>query len=469
MYSVVQNVGIYLVEFYNNVTKNCNYNNFKRQGIFMSEEKTLYEEFKHTLPPNIPAEAINNMPRAIVENLADEYAQMMKDEGKEAIAAETEVVDSIEDLLNEVDLDITDEDEELIEEVLDEEPEVEEVVEEKKPKVKIKALEEKSEVKEQPVEKKSSVPQEINLDNLNIVNVNSMDAINSYNRYIKKKIRSTFFVALPASGYTASMRGLNIEEVDSIRNSFDDNYEAKERIKELAYACIEKSSVNFASYAEFLEGTALMELDILLFGIMVKTFGMVNEFNHTCSSCGTSNSLRVNLNNVVRIDNDTSLKKIEEIQTSNNPREQFNTSIVRALHKVYLPDSKIVLELKVPTLSTEKEKVNFFRKSSKKNSTRLFTYANVIHGMYIPYFDVNDEVMDTPYGFTKVNSMDEIIENINLFSKEDRDVIESALTDFYKFRVDFKLEDVECSKCNHKSTLEFDIQENFILSIYREV
>ena len=436
--------------------------------------KTLYEEFKDRLPPHLPEIAVNNMPRSIVENLAEEFENLNKNKttSKEVESEEIEGLEDVDKFLDEYleedEFETNQTIEEMLEEAEDEElePEVEEVSNSFTEFVK----EAKQEAEPTPAKvvikaKKEQPKPTTDLENLTILGINSMEAANSYNRYLKGIVRSTYMVTLPVSGYTAHLRGLKIDEVDSIKSSFEDNIRLKERLNELTYACIEKSTAEFKSYDEFLENTAAGELEILMFGMMIKTFGVINNYAYKCGNCGHQNTITINLNNVVRVNNDSALATIDDINSSENPKELYMNSNLRNSVRVQLPVSLLVLDLKLPSLKKEMSAMKFF-KSTTNESSRLFILSSVIDKMFIPYFGNGD----TPIGFTEVNAMGERAEYINTLTKEDRDVIESNLDEISKHRVDFRLSETKCGSCSHISEgANLDITENFMISILTEM
>ena len=432
--------------------------------------KSLYEEFKDKLPPELPPESINNMSRSLVENLSEEYMARKNVLNNEVETDDLEIEDDIidgEDFMNEFFPDDVEGDEDVdLEVYLDDEDEViEEEIQPEPKKIEVKPSKKKTQTKNSFEEYIEREEKEVNLKKeLNIVNIDSMTASNSYMRFLKKRIRSTYYLILPNSGYTASVRGLDIEEIDALRNSFTDHYEYKKAIKETIFRCIEESSVHFENIDQFANATAILDLEILLFGIMVKTFGNVSNFAYKCTSCEKDNRMSVDLNSIVMIKNDVTRDIMNNIETSEDPQKPFLESKVRDFERIKLPDTQLMIDIGVPTLTNEESTLKAFRSSGKQfEESRLFVYMNTVKDLFMPYFRREDD--EEPSGYTKVTNKMEIYNLLRNMTKKDRDVFDKALEKFYNIDVNFKISNCKCSSCSKDNEVDFNIVENFIQSI----
>lgn len=419
--------------------------------------KTLYDEFGHSLPKSMSPEMVNNMPREIIENLAEEFAERYSTEEEPEQEVEVHTDDPIID-------------------AGEKEPELEEALEEASSLMDFLQSEAKV-VEETPKKKEALPPVKISVErkspkkatslaDLNILSLNSMDAQKSINRYMGRRVFSTYMVVLPISGYSANMRGLKIDEVDSIRSSFEDDFELLERVKELTYACMETNSAGFKSYEEFLEGTSKTELEILLFGMMVKTFGHINEFNVHCRSCKKDNTLRLNMNEIIRIDNPEAITQINRIKEAEDGAAFQKQSTLYDVERVQLPESKIVLDIRIPSIGRESSTQRVFRNMDKNQTTRLFYLMNITDRFFLPHF--NDDESEEPDGYIEITTPIDIMNYLNVLETEDRKVIDDTVDSMILQEVKFRVEKVPCKSCGAENDIRFDIIPNFFRSVLIE-
>lgn len=300
---------------------------------------------------------------------------------------------------------------------------------------------------------------------LRATNANNMEVELAYNNYIKKRVRSTYFVVLPVSGYTASVRGLTIEEIDSIKSSYEDYFTSKDRIKDLIFGCIQSSSIPITDLNKFKEITSITEFKLLLFGIIIKTFGAVNNLEYTCGSCKSKNISKVDINSILMVKDDELKGLIDTIMRSTDPQKEVDDSVLSKVKRFELPDTKIVVDIAIPSFKRDSEITTFFRMANKAiEESSIFNYMSLIKKMYIPHIQ-NDEIT----GYITVNSNESKYNHINHFTKKDRETINKVVSSYTKYDIDFVAEGLTCKKCGEKNKIEFNVIENFLVAVLTEM
>jgi acetate kinase len=84
---------------------------------------------------------------------------------------------------------------------------------------------------ESPKEKSKLDINEIDLAGIKILNGTKIFEVEAgYNQYLQKTLYSTFQVVLPLSNYEAHLRGLTLDEIDALKNSFADQFTVKPKL-----------------------------------------------------------------------------------------------------------------------------------------------------------------------------------------------------------------------------------------------
>jgi hypothetical protein len=298
-----------------------------------------------------------------------------------------------------------------------------------------------------------------------VTSANQLDVITSFNNNYLKKVKATYFVALPISGYSVNVRGLTVRELDAITASFYSPDVLKEKLWEIAHSCIETCSAGKLSYQEFRKRTAATELKLIFYGISIMTFGKERSIQFNCNSCKETNKKKIDLNKAIDVKSDK-IKGI--INALNNDKDLYlaSNAILFNKEKIKLPDSNIVLELSIPSIEKEERISKLFVESNlTDNNVTLFTLVSIIDKMFIPLykpdgsFDVYSELVDKK----------SIINIVNNLTKSDREAIKEFIKETYdNLSVDITVK-VKCSKCQADNTVDIDVMENFITAVLAEI
>jgi hypothetical protein len=204
---------------------------------------------------------------------------------------------------------------------------------------------------ESPKEKSKLDINEIDLAGIKILNGTKIFEVEAgYNQYLQKTLYSTFQVVLPLSNYEAHLRGLTLDEIDALKNSFADQFTVKQKLSETIYNCIEQTSIGKISYQDFLQYTVDTDFEILVYAVYNKTYGKINSFTITCPHCGVSHKREIPFNEIIQ-------KVYEELRNHEvvivTARDSYEIPYIQAFLKHHkIPIKKIFCTDNGPKLET---------------------------------------------------------------------------------------------------------------------
>ena len=99
-----------------------------------------------------------------------------------------------------------------------------------------------------------------------------------------------YFVRLPHSGHEFNVRGLTVEEEDTIKSSNSSTKRAAETIMKVLYNCISNDVKSkgqpFENYDSFIRNISLADRDTIVLAVIQQTYESTHDMNVRCSRCG---------------------------------------------------------------------------------------------------------------------------------------------------------------------------------------
>jgi hypothetical protein len=201
-----------------------------------------------------------------------------------------------------------------------------------------------------------------------------MQAINAALARGKADKPPVFKVGALQSGYTAEFRALEFADINRILASSLDNYAYRIKLLTTMYNMIQQFSCDRLSFDDWLKVSAQGDYDTLMYGLYGATYPGVNEFDIGCRHCGHSNKVACDINDLVRVENEDVYAKIRELL---DPKTDFKGAIVNSLvgHTIQreLPESKMVVEIRNPSLRDYLDGTQWFVQVQDKNTGYLPT------------------------------------------------------------------------------------------------
>lgn len=319
------------------------------------------------------------------------------------------------------------------------------------------------------IEKEKIVePKRTDLFNLPLVDAPVSTVKMNYDAFLAKTLKSTYFVILPISGYSANVRGMTVEELDSVKTSATSNEDRMDILARIIYSCILDTSIGKMSYDSYILNTAQTELPILLFGIMIKTFGHINTINYKCNSCGTTNKdINLDLNSLMQIKTDKVTDIMRKIDLKEEPEKYIKESLLKTLDvRFQLPKSRVVVSAKFGTLEKDVSLSKFKKHLSIKDGNLVADLLHFVECIFVPVFDKSGT--EESGNFAKYTKTTDIYHYLKDMALEDLRVFASELAVLDDYQINFNRE-INCTHCRAKNEISVDIIPNFYYSIFQEM
>ena len=279
-----------------------------------------------------------------------------------------------------------------------------------------------------------------------------------------ENIAGTTMVPLVASRYRAKMRGVGYAQLgDLILNQQSPSFEQYNKRYSTIYNNIVSTTVGkFESYEDFLKRTAYVDMDMLLYGLIVSTYPEVDEVGIPCPSCNRYFEQKYFVRELMDLKfcNDEYLAKLDEFMkvTPDKYQEYHNDGPVHKRQYIRLPKSGYIAEIGLASAYdylftiiqnlTDEEFIK--RHPDDINGMLQFNaiFLAMIRSMAIP-----DKA--NPKKATKYDSFEDIIQIIYRMPLEDTQILMSLVAKYNDtYQVTFSIKNVTCPHCHtvHEST-----------------
>ena len=154
-----------------------------------------------------------------------------------------------------------------------------------------------------------------------------------------------YFVRLPHSGYEFNVRGLTVEEEDTIKSSNSSTKRVAETIMKVLYNCISNDVKTkdhpFATYESFIRNISQSDRDTIALAVIEQTYESTHDMNIRCAKCGKSFTESVCLPDCITY-----------------KHYMGKTPILQKRHVLNFPDLRWKMYLKIPTVADELKTLN---------------------------------------------------------------------------------------------------------------
>ena len=281
----------------------------------------------------------------------------------------------------------------------------------------------------------------------------------------------TTLVPLVASRYRAKMKGLGYGQLaDLLMDIEEPRFEQHLKRYSIIYNNIVETSVGkFDSFEDFLKSTAKIDMDVLLYGLMVSTYPELDSVAITCGRCRSQFEQKYFVRDLMDIRNASTeyLKKLDELMTCPEYEYEnfFKDSPVHKRKYIQLPTSKHVVEIGVASAYDYLYKVinNYGDKQFEKNhaddinaSLRLnILYLDMVRSISIP--DKNN-----PKKLYKYESFEDVIQILYRLPMKDQQILNGIIGRYYNnYTIGYSIKNSKCPNCNN--TIDTDVDLNDLL------
>lgn len=268
---------------------------------------------------------------------------------------------------------------------------------------------------------------------------------------IQKQIHTnTTQIVLPASGYTAIIKGCSAHEVIALVQGGGNPTEDLTIKWSLIFDKIENTSIGKMTYNQFLMATAAVDYPIFIYGILCSTYpdDDVMQLSCTVDGCKKDFEHRYSMRSLIRAElmndrlKDLIMNAVDNSYSIETSEKAHKNSPVSMLKTVKMPDSGFIFEFQVQSAydlinKSAKELIKEDRDTKKAEASLLST---TIRSAYVlddedgEYFEI-----DTPLEITDM-----------IFALGDRDsaIFEKMASDVMEgLDMQFGFMDVTCPAC----------------------
>ena len=270
-------------------------------------------------------------------------------------------------------------------------------------------------------------------------------------------------IVLPASGYTAVMRGCSAHElINLIKGAGSNNTLLDLQTKwSLIYDKIESTSLGKMEYNEFLLNTASIDMNVFIYGILCATYPDEDTIPLTCQTCKCDFQHSYTIGSLIRAEKMTDKLKelvmtaVDSSVTEEMSKEAHEKAPVSINTRIKLPVSGFIIDLQVQSAydfinKTAKDLTSDSREEKYETAVIMSTGVNKI---YIP--DPDEEG-----SYFEIDGSMDIVKTIYSLSDTDNDILTNLVNNTLDgMTFEFGLMDITCPKCKHfTATIPMDLE-----------
>lgn len=281
-------------------------------------------------------------------------------------------------------------------------------------------------------------------------------------------------VPLVASRYRAKMKGLGYGQLgDLMLNGNEPSFEQHYKRLSTIYNNIAETTIGkFKSFEDFLKKTAWVDINMLLYGLIVSTYPEIDTVLINCGKCGKRFEQKYFVRDLLSLKNASTeyLKKLDELMTcSPDQFEEFEKDAPIFKRKyIILPKSRYVVEVGLVSaydyLYTILE--NYLNPSFKEDHSDdvnsfleyNITYMTMVRSISIPKSNGK---------YTKYSSFEDMLQILYRIKPDDQQILNGILARYgICYSVDFSIKNAVCPACkNVAEETEVDLNDLIFFKI----
>lgn len=313
--------------------------------------------------------------------------------------------------------------------------------------------------------------EEVETVDLSTIKVKKRKKKDDFNKIINRVTNiTTTNIVLPASGYTAAIKGCSAYELISLIEENKNALINAQNKWSLIYNKLESTSLGKMSFDEFLHNTASVDYNTFIYGLLCSTYPDDDKLPITCTKCKKEFDHNYSTRSLIRVEKmdeelqDTIMKIVDNSVSEVDAKRVHEEAPVSMIKKIKLPVSGIIADVYVQSaydLINKSIKELQENKDSKYNNTAVM--STFIKSFYIP-----DE--DEPGTYFEVDNANEISQTLYSLSDMDVLVIRKVSDNLIEHvTVEYGLMDITCPHCKHYTpTLDLEL-ENILFYRYRQI
>jgi hypothetical protein len=304
-------------------------------------------------------------------------------------------------------------------------------------------LETKSTELESTVKRAKSV----DMSTITVLNKNEMDK----ERDLKSALygnKAAFQIVAAQSGYMAKVLPLVNKDIVNILSGNLSRFEYRRNVYKVVWEKIYDTSVGRFQFEDWLKATSIEDMETFYYGIYASTFPNEGTFRFVCPNpnCGEESEYKVNHANLIKTaDRDKMKKLIDEVSKNAVSIEKMKEfSLIGKNEAVQLTDSKIIFELRTPSLFDSLEILRTIPEKTIDRDAVSVTNMLYISSILIPSKESNGYISET-----NKQSILRIIDNLSI---DDSLELQTAVSDRVdENRITYSIKSIKCSKCGQET------------------
>lgn len=259
--------------------------------------------------------------------------------------------------------------------------------------------------------------------------------------------RPTFEIVCNQSGYIAYMQSLKYSDLSSLENSTGGFYAGRQRLYKTIYDKLNTTSVGKVDFKTFLQMTSLYDVPSLMYAIYCQSFKTEVEFTVKCPHCEEEMNIKVHNKGLLLIRNEEVYNNIENIMASySTPQEAIEKSLVSNRIKVVLPNSKMIVEVKIPTLYKYLEIIGSVKPEKFEELQDILGMMVFIDKVY--KLDIANLVKNKKVSYYEIINKDEIAKTVANLELEDSTEIQKIIAkETEKYAIEYAIKGMTCRHC----------------------
>lgn len=288
----------------------------------------------------------------------------------------------------------------------------------------------------------------ISLDSVEYVDSSDEDYDEIINDNLDYQLRTqpTHETVLNQSGYIAFMNSLTLTDFETIIGSTDDDYNAQKTRYEMFYRRMSNTNVGKITFDEFLDMTALNDIESLYAGLFFVTYPEPTKFDFTCQVCGKDvKNLPVPNSNLMVIHKTEALEQRNDIIKDVHDKADLDKySTLTKTKKILLPKSKAIIEVKTPSLRTYLNMLfSMENQPDDEQAIQLLLFCDTISVIDLKFYKESGSVRYLK--MSKLNDRYKFLKRLNI---DDLRALTEVITSYaMRYAVEYGINQVECPHC----------------------
>jgi hypothetical protein len=246
------------------------------------------------------------------------------------------------------------------------------------------------------------------------------------------------------------MTGLSGQEIQGLLNSNKGPFYEQQAVYKMIFDHIEDTSIGRMAFKNWLEITSVFDENTLLYGIYDQTFPNPNSLQFSCPACKKSIDFMINASILIKVEDQEVYGNIQNIlQTITTPKEALAKSYMNRTKRIQLKESKIIVNLKVPSLADKLENI---RLSSDPNFNEIQNIVGMnlfVKDLLMPNIAVFEQTGEKVYISIK-DQLQRILTLKKLSFDDMKNFIDGVEEFGKKYLIEYKIPSIECPHCGNE-------------------